>query len=139
MHSLFLTSLFDELEIRQLTMRTKFTLSIDGEINKSFLSSDETECLSSDHIKWKEIRSDAFEFIKGDRSPALIKAVFSVSPAKAKKILPDAKALFLNIVYSEKKLICTTGISLKTFSLEKKSELIWDEYIGNFLEKNKLK
>ena len=138
MHNLFLSPLFDELELRQITICTKSTFSIEGKINKNYLSLEETEVLDSEYIKWKELRETSAGFIKGSRPPSFIKAVFSVSPLKREKILPEASALFLNITYSEKSLSCTTGVSLKNFSLDKKADLIWDEYIHNFLIKNKL-
>ena len=138
MRGLFISALFDELEIRQALFRTKLTLSIEGKINRDWLSTDENEMVSSEYVKWKEIKPTAANFIKGGRAPSAIKLVFSVSPEKTEKILPEAKALFLNILYSDKKLTCTTGLALKTFSTDKKYELIWDEYIENFLKKNSL-
>ena len=138
MRGLFISALFDELEVRQAVFRTKVTLSIDGKISGDWLSSDESEIITSEYIKWKEIKPLAANFIKGDRTPSAIKLVLSVSVEKGEKILPEAKALFLNILFSDKKLTCTTGMSLKTFSTDKKFELIWDEYIESFLKKNGL-
>ena len=138
MRSLFISDLFDELEIRQAVIRTKSTLSIEGRINRDYLSSDEQEISASEYIKWKEIKPLAANLIKGGRPPLGIKLVFSVAPEKAEKILPEAKALFLNILYADKKLSCTTGLALKTFSIDKKYEILWDEYIEGFLKKNEL-
>lgn len=140
MRELFISNLFDELEVRQVTLRTKFTLSAEGALNRDFLSAEEAETSPSyiKYIKWKEIKPIAADFIKGDRPPLGIKIVFSLSEAKREKLLPEAKALFLNVNYSSSKLSLTTGTALKFFSTDRKYDAFWDEYIEKFLKKNNL-
>lgn len=48
----------------------------------------------------------------------------------------DINGLFLNIKFESNKLSCTTGTSLKTFSLDKSVEEAWDRYAAEFLRQN---
>ena len=45
----------------------------------------------------------------------------------------DVAGLFLNILYAEGKISCTTGTSLKIFTLDKSLDRAWDEMVRRYL------
>lgn len=76
-----------------------------------------------------------FQAIKGNKLPKSIKLVFSLAEEKLSN-LPNTKAAFLNILFKEHTILCTTAISQEAFSLDKSSERLWEEYILKFFKKN---
>ena len=42
-------------------------------------------------------------------------------------------ALFLNVIFKNGKLVCTTGVSMRIFTLDKSLETAWDEQMQEFL------
>lgn len=76
-----------------------------------------------------------FQAIKGNKLPKSIKLVFSLAEEKLAN-LPNTKAAFLNILFKEHTILCTTAISQEAFSLDKSSERLWEEYILKFFKKN---
>ena len=45
---------------------------------------------------------------------------------------------FLNILFKDGVILCTTAISQTSFSLDKSSEKLWEEYILKFFKKNNI-
>lgn len=50
----------------------------------------------------------------------------------------DIFGLFVNFQYDGKNLTCTTGTSLKTFTLDKSLDHIWDELIQKFFKQQQI-
>jgi hypothetical protein len=48
------------------------------------------------------------------------------------------RGLFLNIQYKQGKLTCTTGISLKTFTMEKGLEHVWEDMVQKYFKQKVL-
>ena len=48
--------------------------------------------------------------------------------------LEDVRGLFLNIHFRDGILNCTTGVSLKTFTLEKSLDYVWDEMVRKYFK-----
>ena len=46
--------------------------------------------------------------------------------------------LFLNLQFKNGSLLCTTGTSLRTFSMDKRPEQLWDDMVLNFLTQNQI-
>ena len=44
----------------------------------------------------------------------------------------DVNGLFLNITYQNEEILCTSGVSLKTFTLDKSLDRIWDDMMLRF-------
>ena len=49
--------------------------------------------------------------------------------------LENVTGLYLNVNFQDGKMSCTTGASLKTFSLDKSLEQQWDEYMAAVIRK----
>ena len=81
------------------------------------------------------MRPFVFQAIKGNKLPKSIKIVFSLPDEKIEN-LPNTSAAFLNILFKENTVLCTTAISQTSFSLDKTSEKLWEEYVLKFFKKN---
>ena len=83
--------------------------------------------------------------MKGKKKPGYFKFVFLLSPQNQASTVEksgsnfsndDIRAMYLNLVYKNDTLTCTTGISYKLFSLDKTLEQEWDRLVLLFFKKN---
>ena len=128
---------FDSFDFRQGDITTFASFSIDGTRNPDFYPAERLEEGLSRFVSWEEMRPYVFQAVKGSTLPKSIKLVFSLSEEKMKN-LPNASAAFLNILFRDNVLTCTTAISQKTFSLDKSEEKLWEEYVLKFFKKNSI-
>ena len=121
---------FDAFSFRQGELTTFASFIIEGKRNMDFYTAEEQEAGLSRYVHWEEMRPFVFQAIKGNKLPKSIKLVFSLAEEKL------ANAAFLNILFKEHTILCTTAISQEAFSLDKSSERLWEEYILKFFKKN---
>ncbi|NLM13778.1 MAG: hypothetical protein GX209_08560 [Epulopiscium sp.] len=129
------STLFDAFEVRTVEIHafTKFT--IDGILNKAFLDTDEREMYNNRHyVLWEEIKPYVYNIIKGEKAPTYFKIVLSANEVTLLKFSKNISALFINLIYSQEKLTCTTGVAFKNFVLDKSDEYEWDAYIRSFFK-----
>ena len=90
---------------------------------------------------WSDYRSFCLSIIKGKRTPLNFKFVFAVSAEQTERIISDysvdfalsnIQGLYLNFYYDGSKLTCTTGTSLKIFTLDKSLEHALDQWAKQF-------
>jgi len=81
---------------------------------------------------WADMRGYAYNIIKGAAPPKSIKIVLSHDTDNAG--ISDAAALFLNIHFENSKIDLTTGMSTRSFSLDKSGERNWDDFVIKFLD-----
>lgn len=145
MAQLFLGEGFDFFLLHELEIETANQFRINGRLNRSWYDSDELEHIGDrEYILWKEVRSLAFQVIKGSKSPQLMKLVFSLPKEKTKRVLEKSGAgflpeqvmgVFLNVKYENGELLLITGTSVSVFSMDKALEQEWDNEIAVFLKK----
>ena len=149
MNHLLLSETFDNFLFVSGSITTYCTFQIDGFLQKDFFDGDELALLNEDqrHVLWKSIRPHAFNVIKGRRTPRGFKFIFSLSPDEVKRFLldrglslspKDVEGLFLNFHFDGKDLSCTTGTSLRVFSLDKTLDHVWDEEVRNFFRQHEI-
>lgn len=147
MNKLLQADMFNDLEVRNIFIETIVKYDISGNINKEYLNNNNNVCDVCDteeryFIKWSEIKKVIFNIIKGSRKPKNMKIVFSLDDKSINSLCDSAGAMFLNMNYNNEKnineLIFTTGVSQKVFSLEKKEEKIWEDYVIKFFEQNNI-
>ncbi len=136
MQYLFKDIIFDNLETREIKINTFVNFEINGTINKDFFNQEEIE---KKYCLWSEIKPYVFNIIKGKKLPKYIKIILSVREKNIPIISNNASSLFLNITFENNKILCITGSSQKTFSLDKSYQYNWDEYITNFFKKFNIK
>lgn len=138
MSHLLLKPTFDKFSLieGEITTFNKFT--IDGFIRKEFYE----EAPDKTYSHWKDLREFCFDIIRGKRTPLNFKFILSLSPENFEDFLnsqqlndytpQDIQGLYLNIKYDGTTLQCITGISLKTFTMDKAPEEAWDKYVRVF-------
>lgn len=144
MSHLLLKDTFDKFSFieGEITTFNKFTL--DGFLHKDFFD----EKPKRDYAYWREVRDFCFGIIKGKRTPLNFKIILSLAPENFGAFLEehrlgsfspeDITGLYLNFHYDGAILQCITGISMRTFCMDKSLEKEWDAYAGNFFKKSEI-
>lgn len=150
MNKLLCTDLFDHFLLPEASISTYVTHTIDGHLNPDFFSPEDTQydLLQQTAIcPFSLLRPVCFQLIKGTRTPLGFKFVFQLSPENQKRTIEksgccfrteDITGMFLNLRFQEQKLICTTGISYRIFSMDKSLEQEWDRLIQIFFKNHKI-
>ena len=90
---------------------------------------------------WRRIRPIVFDIVRGQHSPVSFRivlklsdrAIFGVLKSSGSSFTPDqVDGLFMNITYQNKEVTCTSGTSIKTFTLDKSLDHAWDEMMLKF-------
>lgn len=136
---------FDSFLLEEASLSIKTTWILDGKINRNFYSSEEWED-ETNHpfplISWGEVRGHMRELIRGKKAPASLSIVLELRPDMMEHLLADEGyprlmdnigAMVLNIRYDGSEVTLVTGIALKSFTLDRNAERIWDEAMGRFL------
>lgn len=123
---------FDDFCIRNIDIVTFALFQMDGTKNKEYYSLAEQELIQENYCYWKELKPYVFQIIKGQKLPKYIKIVFSVPAQKQKEICTVPANYFLNVLFEKNTVICTTGCSLKTFTMDKSAEFVWDKWVETF-------
>lgn len=142
---LFIGEMFQHFSFVEASFTTFVTYTLDGQLHKEFFDSEQepvrTYCL------WEDVQAQCFSIIKGKRTPLNFKIVFQLSAANVEKLLSqsgialkpeDIYGLYLNCQFDGKQLLCTTGTSLKIFTLDKQLDRVWDEMVRKFFLKNQV-
>ncbi len=145
MHQLFLAEYFDAFLLSEATFVTFSTFHIDGKLQKSYYTTEEQEEMNLSEQKlttWKRVRPFSLSLIKGTHTPLSFKIVFRLSKSNTVKMLSssglpftenDVDGLYLNLHFQGNALTCTTGTSLRTFTLDKSLDHAWDELVKKYL------
>ncbi len=140
--------LFDRFLLREASVSQAFTATIDGTLRPGFYSEDECRELGLEgltYIPFARVRPFCLDLIKGSRKPDSFKFVFLLSPENQAATIDrsgapfrseDISGMFLNLSYKNETLICTTGISYRTFSLDKTLESEWDRMAALFFRQH---
>jgi len=87
-----------------------------------------------DAFLWKKMKPYVFEIIKGNTLPKYTKIVL----CKNGNFLGLSEStFFLNITYENGEVSISTGVSQKSFSLDRSAQICWNEWVLSFFdEKN---
>lgn len=143
---LFVGEFFDNFLAVEATIYTATSFTIDGHINKEFVGDEGMQLpeYAEGIAMWKKIKSICYDIIKGKRVPQKFKIIFKMPSYIVDAFLKrtqlnisreNVTGLYLNVNYQDGKMSCTTGASLKTFSLDKSLEQQWDEYMAAVIRK----
>ena len=121
MARLLISEEFDSFWLCEASITTFSTFQIDGTLRPEFFDTEEAEALTKSgrtHCLWQEVKPYCFSIIKGKKTPLSFKIVFQLS--------------------RQASLICTTGTSMKLFSMDKSLDLLWDEAVITFFKKHQI-
>jgi hypothetical protein len=141
---LFSHDTFDAFWLYEAKVKMGVSYVVDGSLNLDFFDSDEQESLNGrKYALWKEQKQIIFSMIRGKKTPDVMQIVLMLSPSNTEKMIlqnnlpiqPDqVRGLFFNIQYKQGKLTGTTGVSLKTFTVEKGIEHMWEDMLQKYLK-----
>lgn len=145
MNLLFSSDSFDLFYMGSINIRTMADYTVDGRRNRDWCKENDSE-----YVLWSELKSFAYERIKGNKKPSLLKLELLADLGQICRIFPDfeentaelgecrLKSLRLNFKYEsgrEKELLTvTTGVSHKEFSMDRSWEEFWDKSAAGFLK-----
>ena len=144
MSKLLIGSTFDSFWLCEASVTTFATFTIDGTLHTDFYDTQEAQLLQTQkqtYSLWRDIKPFCFSMMKGKKTPLHFKIVFMLSKKNTEKLLlgnrvpltpDDIFGLFVNFQYDGTHLICTTGTSIKTFTLDKTLDHVWDELVQKF-------
>lgn len=144
MSKLFLKDTFDKFYLVEASIVTANTFSIDGRIKKEYYTSEENEERQyAEFSTWEALRPFCFQLIKGKKTPLSMKLVFRLTPEQAEQLLAksglsftshDIDGFFFNIRYENSAAFLTTGLSMKTFTMDKSLETCWEQTMVRLLK-----
>ncbi len=150
MSKLLLGNAFDSFWLSEASITTSVSYTIDGFLHPEFYDTQEAELLQEEgrtYALWRDMKPFCFSVIKGKKTPLSFKIVFMLSKKNTQKLLASSKlsyqledifGLFVNFQFDGQYLTCTTGTSLKTFSLDKSLDRVWDEMILKFFKQQQI-
>ncbi len=150
MGKLLLQHTFDAFLVVEGSITTYNTFHIDGRLHPDYYTAEEQEALKTSlrsFSLWQELKPFCLELIKGKRTPLGFRFTFRLSRENTEKLLTQTGSSFsleqvdgllLNLRYDETGLVCTTGTSLKLFTMDKSLEHAWDQMVQKFLLRQEL-
>lgn len=144
MNRLLRTELFDHFLLSEASIKGKCSFIIDGHILPDFYTPEEREELALTGLEclpFSMLRENCFSLIKGKNTPSFFKFVFRLSPVHVRQTLKagnssltesDLSGVFINIKFQDGILTCTSGISYRTFTLDRTFEQEWDALLCRF-------
>ncbi len=145
MGKLLLQHSFDAFLVVEGSITTYNTFHIDGRLHPDYYTAQEQDALKTSRRSfslWQELRPFCLELIKGKRTPLNFRFTFRLSRENTEKLLSQTgssfsleqvNGLILNLRYDESGLMCTTGLSLNLFTMDKSLEHAWDQMVQKFL------
>lgn len=145
MKKLFLSDYFDVFQLSEANFVTFNSFHISGQLHKAYYSKEELEqngMEQAEYSTWKQVRPFCLSLIRGTHTPLEFKIVFRLSSAGIQKLLQsqglsfsasDIDGFFLNLHFDGTSLTCTTGTSMRIFTLDRSPDLLWDSYIRKCL------
>lgn len=137
MAKLLKSDLFDNFEVREVTIHVSFKMILDGKRNKAYFQDvhEDSEKVYSDYLTWGEVRKHVYELMLGTKLPTYFKIILSTSIEKTQQLSPNVSTFYLNITFKDNQTTCTTGTAYSEFTLDQSADHLWDDRIKNFLFK----
>jgi hypothetical protein len=145
---LFIKDSFDTFLLREASISTANTYTINGKLNESFFDSEEwAETKEKEYITWALVKPLCCELIKGKKLPLRFSITMKLSASNTVNFIRQTKlkispeelsGLFLHIRYEKGLLTANTGISFSTFIMDKSTEHAWDDMILKFFKQKEI-
>ncbi len=144
MKKLLMEDVFDSFLVSEASVTTFTQFRIDGSWHPDFFDDDEEK---KSALSWSVLRPVFFGIIKGKHTPDSFRIIFRLADHNLVSLLSrsglelrpeDVDGLFLNVSFSKGKVSCTSGTSLKLFTLDKRLEQLWDDMLQKFFRTRKI-
>ncbi len=145
---LFIGALFDTFLVREASIVTFNTFTIDGRVKPGYYTEEELEEKKIGELSaWEAVKPFCFSLIRGKKLPVSFRIVLQEPPEAVEEFLADSQlpvrpeqinGLFLHIRYEEGRLMCVTGTSVNFFTLDKTLEAEWDAAVKRLLQRQRI-
>lgn len=145
---LFIGDVFDIFLLREATIATFNTFSIDGHIRQGYYTEQELEENKIEELSsWKTIKPICFSLVKGKKLPGSFQITLQLSSEQVEKFLihsqvgltvDQVNGICMNIRYEDNVLYCVSGTSLNIFTLDRSIDIEWDEALRLFLRQQEI-
>ncbi len=146
---------FDQFLLANASFTTSAQMTIDGHFRPEFYSAAELEELKSEAqrenrifslqmIRWQQVKSQCFDFIKGTRTPLNFQISLYLADENVEKFLAgtdttltgkDVAGLSVTLQYDGTQLRCISGTSLRIFTTDRSIDHAWDSMVKKFFDK----
>ena len=145
MNRLLKSELFDHFLLAEASIHGAISYNVDGHINREFFAPEELAEWTADgseYLPFSCFRPICYELIRGKHTPLYMKFVFLLSPTNAAKTLAstdtgfsaeDVNGIFMNLTFRDGQMVLTTGVSYRTFTLDRSFDSAWDTLAARFL------
>ena len=135
---------FDCWQLAEAKLTTRIRYVIDGHITEGYLSKEELLAegiTEKECIPYRFVRGLCFDMIKGKQTPKSFRFTFLCPRREIAAILEaasmgvreeDIANLTMNISFVDGELLVTTSCALRTFTLDKSVESVWDSRVLDF-------
>ncbi|MBR2730103.1 MAG: DUF5721 family protein [Eubacteriales bacterium] len=146
MSGLFSHNTFDSFLLTEGALQMGISWHVDGKLNRDFFEKEMWEDPAQrpyDYVTWSEARPALRELIRGKKAPVSFQFVLQLKPEYVKAILEkegepalmnSVGAFVLTIRYRNGAANILTGIFLKSFTLNKNADILWDKTVRRFLQ-----
>ena len=125
---LFVGETFDGWLVREASIVTFNSFTIDGHIRQGYYSEEELEANRVEEFSsWKMLRPICYSLIKGKRLPESFQITLQLSPEENEKFLRRVKPDF--------PVEQLAALYLKVFTLDKQIEHEWDDTVRRYFKK----
>ncbi len=153
MNHLFIKSSFDWMDLVEAVIVKEYTLTLEGKRNHPRERNSEEDAEekkregdASEYLSYQEMRPLLLTHIRGKETPQRIRMTLSLPAEKLaerteKGFAAEASQIdcfLLNIRFDSQGLSLVTGVSYRSFSMEKDTEKLWDQYLKKFLIKEEI-
>lgn len=139
---------FDGFWLTEASITTYNTFTIDGSLRLEFFDpvlARSLELSGRTHSLWSEVKPFCFSLIRGKRTPLSFRIVLQLATEDIGQALDNQDTaltadqiagMYLNIQYNGEEITCTTGTSLRVFTLDKSIDVLWDNILLAFFRKH---
>lgn len=150
MKKLLTTEIFDTFQLSEASITTFAAFHIDGNFHADYFGTQDEADLTAEKdslVFWKRVRPFFFELTRGKNTPLSFSIVFRLAPRNTEKFLlqtgvplsaGDINGLFLNIRFDENGLNCTSGTSVRVFTLDRSLDQAWDSMLERFFRQKQI-
>lgn len=145
---LFVQETFDSFQVAEISVSTYNTFEINGRMQKGYYSEEELEEKGAPEFSyWKQLRPFCFSIIKGSRLPKSFRIILVFPKTQIPEFLiqvgvsfrpEDIQGLYLNIRYENGALLCVSGTSLNSFTMDKTLDQAWDQMVRHLLKREEI-
>lgn len=138
MNQLLLGSLFDEYDLKEASIVTAVTWSVDGHMNQNYFQNE----IEKKYIAFKDVKQVFYQMIRGKISPVSFHIVLLMNQEKMKQKEEEYQCSFknmmiqnlvLNIKFENGIMQLITAVDYENFTLDRDFEKEWDQCIYHLL------